>query len=126
MVLPFVSRFAAPFAEAGQSPMTAALAVTRPWLRLAAFVPFAFMVMCATMVVIVIISMLVPALGERVGLLTAELDDTPVRLIEDSIRTLIFGVAVGCVALSLLAAAAITWRRPLTDFLWPGRRFDPK
>lgn len=106
--------------------MTAALPGKRPWLRLAGFIPFAFLSMLATMVVIVIVTMLVPALGDRMRVLGERMDDTPLRLVEDSIQTLIFGVGVSCIALSLLAAAALTWRRPLKDFLWPDRRFDPR
>lgn len=106
--------------------MTAALTARRPWLRLAGFIPFALLSMLATMVVIAIVIMLIPALGDRMEVLGERTDDTPLRLVEDSIQTLIFGVGVGCIAFSLLAAAALTWRRRLTDFLWPGRRFDPK
>ena len=106
--------------------MTAPLASRRPWLKLAVFIPFAFLSVLATTVILAIIAVLVPALGDRIEVLGERIDDTPLRLVEDSIQTLMFGVGVGCIALSLLAAAALTWRRRFTDFLWPGRRFDPK
>jgi hypothetical protein len=105
--------------------MTAPLASKRSWLRLVGFIPFAFLSMVVTMVVIAIVAILIPALGHRIETLGEGMDDTPLRLVEDSYQTLIFGVSVGCIALSLLAAAAMTWRRPFADFLWPGRRFDP-
>jgi len=126
MVLPFRSEFAVAFAEAARSPMTAPLLARRPWLRLVAFVPIALVSMLATMVVMVIITMIVPALGDRMDVFGDRLDDTPSRLVEESIRTLMFGVMIGAVAFSLLAAASLTWRRPLKDFVWPGRGFDSK
>lgn len=106
--------------------MTAPLYAKRPWLRLAAFIPIAFLSMLATMVLMVIITLLVPALGDRMEVFGDQLDDTPFRLVEEGIQTLMFGVMIGLVAFSLLVAAALTWRRPLNDFLWPGRRFDLK
>ena len=126
MVLHLKRGLSVSLAEAARSPMTSALNDKRPWLRLAGFIPFAFLSMFVTLVVIALIAMLVPALGDRLEVLGDRMDDTPLRLVEDSIRTLIFGVTVSCVTLSLLVAAAATWRRPLKDFLWPGRRFDPK
>lgn len=106
--------------------MTAALPGKRPWLRLAAFIPIGFVAMLATMVLLVVIVLLVPALDARMEVLGDRLDDTPFRLVEESIQTLMFGVMIGLVAFSLLVAAALTWRRPLNDFLWPGRAFDLK
>lgn len=126
MVTPLKSGFATPFAEAAQSPMTAALPGKRPWLRLAGFIPIAFLSVVTAIAIIAIVAMLIPALGDRMEVLGDRAEDTPFRLVEDSFLTLIFGVGVSCIALSLLAAASLTWRRPFTDFLWPGRRFDLK
>jgi membrane protease YdiL (CAAX protease family) len=52
------------------------------------------------------------------------LEDTPRRLIGEIQNTLMFAVMVSSVALVVLAVAALVWRRPMTDFLWPKRRFS--
>lgn len=106
--------------------MTARLVSTRPWLRVTAFIPIAMLSMLATMVALVVIALFVPPLGDRLGALGEQLEDTPVRLVEESLQTLVFGAMLGLVAVSLLVAAALTWRAALKDFLWPTRSFDAK
>lgn len=112
--------------QAAGSAMTAPLTCARPWLRLAAFIPIAVLSTLAAMVALVVITLLVPPIGDRMDALGDLLEETPFRLVEESLQTLVFGVMFGLVALSFLAAAALTWRVPLKDFLWPGRSFDPK
>lgn len=124
MVTPPKPGFLSAFAEAALSPMTARLPARRPWLRLIGFVLVACLSMIATLVVLVIVIELVPALRDRMEIFGHPLDETPFRLMEESIQTLMFAVMVGAIALSILSAAALTWRRPLRDFLWPGRRFN--
>lgn len=126
MVLPVKAWLANAVTEAAGSAMTARLTCTRPWLRLAAFFPIAGLAMLATMVAMVVITLVVPALGDRMDILGDRLDENPFRLVEESLQALVFSVIVGPVALSFLAAAALTWRVPLKAFLWPGRSFDPK
>jgi membrane protease YdiL (CAAX protease family) len=46
------------------------------------------------------------------------------RLIDESLLFLTFAAVMGASALGILLAAALTYRRPIKDFLWPGRRFD--
>lgn len=94
--------------QAAGSAMTARIVCTRPWLRLAAFIPAAILSTLASMVALVIIALLVPPLGDRVGTLGDQLQDTPLRLVEESLQTLVFGVMFGLVAISLLVAAALT------------------
>ena len=106
--------------------MTARLSCTRPWLRLAAFIPISFLSTLAPMVALVVIGMFVPGLDNRMAALGDQLDDNPLRLVEESSQTLIFAVAMGLVSISVLAAACLTWRAPLREFLWPGRRFNFK
>lgn len=124
MVLPLKPGFAAPFTEASQSPMTAPLLARRRWLRLLVFIPAAAASVLAVMVAMVIVIELVPALRDRTADSGLQLENTPLRLIEESIQTLMFGGMVGAAAFGLLVAACLVWRRPLKDFLWPGRSFD--
>ena len=106
--------------------MTAPLSVKRPWLRLAVFIPIAVIAILAPMVILVLISMEVPALEGWMQLSGDQVEETPLRLVDESIQTLMFSVQIGLIAFSLLVAAALTWRRPLKAFLWPDRRFDLK
>ncbi|AYG95013.1 CPBP family intramembrane metalloprotease [Brevundimonas naejangsanensis] len=124
MALSFKIGFAETMTHAAGSTMTARLSCTRPWLRLAAFIPISVLSILAPMVALVVIGMFVPGLDDRMAALGNQLNDNPLRLVEESIRTLIFAVAMGLVSISFLAAACLTWRAPLGQFLWPGRRFD--
>lgn len=126
MVSSFKVRFAEALTHAAESAMTARLSCTRPWLRLAAFIPVSILSILATMVALVVVGMLVPGLADRMVALGGRLDENPLRLAEESIQTLIFAVGIGLVSISFLAAAGLTWRAPLSEFLWPGRRFDLK
>jgi membrane protease YdiL (CAAX protease family) len=113
-------------ALAADSAMTARLSRTRPWLRLIAFIPISILSVLMTMIALVFVSRLAPGLEERMAAMGERLDDTPFRLIEESIQTLVFAAGLGLISVSFLAAACVTLRAPLREFLWPGRRFDWK
>jgi len=126
MMLSFKAGVAETLTQAAGSAMTARFSRTRPWLRLAAFIPISTLSIFATMVALVIVGMLVPGLYDRMTALGDQLDDNPLRLVEESIRTLIFAMGIGLVSISFLAVACLTWRAPPGEFLWPNRRFDLK
>jgi len=74
-------------------------------------------------IAVAIVFIVVPQLGERVDV-AAVLPEGPRRLLEESYQGLILAMSMGLVGFGILAAAAICWRRPMRDFLSPGRRFD--
>lgn len=110
-------------AAAARSGLTADLDVDRPWLRLAGFLLLAPVLSVLFVIVLGIATTAVPALGDLLAEL-GPLPHGPLRLIDEGLQALVLGVALGGLALSILAAAALAYRRPLSDFLWPGRRFD--
>lgn len=126
MAISFRIGFAETMTHAAGSAMTARLSCNRPWLRLAAFIPISILSIFATMLALVMVGVLVPGLYDRMAGVGDLLDDNPLRLVEESIRSLIFAVAIGLVSISFLAAACLTWRAPPGQFVWPGRRFDLK
>lgn len=110
-------------AAAAQSSLTTWFKVERPWLRLVGFALMAVLLVGITTFVLALGILPFPALRDQLADL-APLPDTPFRLIGESLQTLVFAAAIGAVAFGILQAAAMTYRRPLKDFLWPGRRFD--
>lgn len=116
-------RFDLAVAAAAQSSLTARFAVTHPWRRLASFVFLAALLATVLMLALGFAVSGIPPLRDRMAEL-APLPDGPLRLLEESVQVAIFALILGGLAFGILAAAALTYRRPLTDFLWPGRRFD--
>ncbi|KQY96436.1 CPBP family intramembrane glutamic endopeptidase [Brevundimonas sp. Root1423] len=110
-------------AAAAQSPLTTQFAVERPWLRLGGFALMAILLVGLWTFVLALVLVPFPDLRDQVGSSTP-LPDTAFRLVGESLQTLVFAAAISVVALGILQAAAMTYRRPMKDFLWPGRRFD--
>jgi len=110
-------------AAAAQSSLTTHFAVERPWLRLAGFALMTILLVGIWTFVLALVLVPFPDLRDQMAN-AIPLPDTPFRLIGESLQTLVFAAAISVVALGLLQAAAMTYRRPLKDFLWPGRRFD--
>jgi hypothetical protein len=110
-------------AAAARSSLTTSFTVERPWLRLGGFALLAAVLMAVMIFFVGVLVALVPALRDQLGSLDA-LPDTPFRLIGESLQVLLFAAILGALAFGILLAAALTYRRPLKDFLWPGRRFD--
>lgn len=123
MVLPLHIRFAHALDAASRSPFIDGPGADRPWRRLVSFVLLAALLMFAMAVVIGLAASAIPSLSDRLSA-TGRLPDTPMRLVEEGVQSLVSGAMLGALAFSILAAAALTYRRPLTDFLWPGRRFS--
>jgi uncharacterized protein len=107
-------------AAAGASPMLADLKVDRPWLRFGGFVALAVLFSTIASVAAGLALRVNPDLADAIGQ-GGILSDTVDRLIHEGYLALGLGVALGSVALAILVAAAIAYRRPLGDFLWPGR-----
>ncbi len=66
----------------------------------------------------------IPGLAEE-ALRTEAFPDTPLRLWRESVYVLGSLPVFVLMAITILAAAAVAYRRPLRAFLWPERRFNP-
>ena len=109
---------------ARQSPMIAWLGVGRPWMRLISFICLAMLFMIGAMLVLAILTRIIPGVSDDLQM-SGALPDTPMRLIDESHFMLLLAAILFSLALAILAAAVVTYRLPATDFLWPGRRFNP-
>lgn len=116
------ARFHLALAAAAQSTFSARFAVTHPWRRLASFVALAVLLMIGANIVIAMVIYAVPGMRDQLG--EGRLPESPLRLIDESLQVATFALILGALAVGILGAAALTYRRPLADFLWPGRRFD--
>lgn len=112
-------------AEARRSPMIDGPRVDHPWRRLASFIALAVLFLIVAFGIFATVYALVPDLADRVAP-DGPLPDTPLRLYDEGLHALAFGPLLGGIALAILAAAAITYRRRPTDFLWPGRSFNAR
>lgn len=110
-------------AAAAQSSLTDQFVVAHPWRRLASFLALAALSMVATTIVVGIVISGMPGMRDQLGAL-GPLPDGPLRLMDESLQVALFALILGALAFGILAAAALTYRRPLSDFLWPARRFD--
>jgi membrane protease YdiL (CAAX protease family) len=108
---------------ARRSPMITGFTPQRPWLQLGGFVALAMLLMIVATLVLVIIVRIIPGAPDQMGL-SGPLPETPLRLVDESVQTLLLAAILGSLAVAILAAAAMIYLRPLTDFLWPGRRFN--
>lgn len=99
------------------------LVAPRPWIRLISFLVLASFLAVASTVVVILFGFLIPGFGERLGSQSVQ-PETPLRLVEESYDVLNFAMGVGAITFGILAAAALTWRRPFRDFLWPNRTLD--
>ena len=95
----------------------------RPWYRLIGFIALAAVFMFGATVTMAILLRLVPGAADQLQI-SEPLPDTPMRLIDESVFTLVLGTILGVMALAILTAAGVAYRRRLTEFLWPGRRFN--
>jgi membrane protease YdiL (CAAX protease family) len=111
----------AALADAARSTMTEDLGAARRWVSVAGFLALAALLVLVAMVGMAVALALAPGLGPE-QVLQENLPDTPFRLWGEGRQVLFFGGLLGVLAFAILAAAALTWRRRLTDFLWPGRR----
>lgn len=108
---------------AAQSELSAPFVVTRPWRRLVSFVLLAaLLVMVVTFAVGLVVAG-IPGLRDQIADL-APLAASPGQLIEESYQVILLGMILAAVALGILLAAALTYCRRFSDFLWPGRRPD--
>jgi membrane protease YdiL (CAAX protease family) len=108
---------------ARRSPMITGFAPERPWLKFGGFIALSVLFMFGATIVLGILVRLVPGLTDRLEM-SGPLPDMPMRLAGESVFILLLGTILGSMALAILAAAVVAYRRPPTDFLWPGRRFN--
>jgi membrane protease YdiL (CAAX protease family) len=108
---------------ARRSPMITGFAPDRPWLKFGGFIALSMLLMVVVMIVLAIVVRFVPGATEQLRL-DGPLPETPLRLIDESGNTLLLAAILGGIAVAILAAAAMIYRRPFRDFLWPGRRFN--
>ena len=109
---------------ARRSPMLSGLPRDRPWYRFAGFVALAALFMFGATLALGLVIRLVPGLGEHLRM-SGPLPDTALRLAGESLFALLLGTILFSMALAVLAAAVVAYRRPASDLLWPGRRFNP-
>lgn len=95
----------------------------RPWRRLGGFIALAMLLMVVAMIALAIVIRIIPG-GDELLRLDGPLPETPLRLIAESGTTLLLAAILGGIAVAILASAAMIYRRPFRDFLWPGRRFN--
>ncbi len=95
----------------------------RPWLRFGGFIAMALLLMFVFGIIYTLVTRIFPGLEGRVSEF-GPLPETPLRLIEESVSNLLMAAMLGGLALAILVAAVLIYRRPLKDFLWPGRRFN--
>ncbi len=108
---------------ARQSPMLSSLPRDRPWFRLIGFILLTVVFFFGAGIVFYILTQAIPAVAEQMRLTTA-LPDTPMRLLDESVYALATMPTFALMALAILAAASVAYRRRMTDFLWPGRAFS--
>lgn len=123
MVLPLRPQIDLALAEAAQSPLTAGMAVTHPWRRLASFIVLAGVLMMVMAFAVSLVITGLPGMREQAANL-GPLPDGPLSLIDESLQVLLLASTLGGAAFGILVAAALTYRQVLKDFLWPRRRFD--
>lgn len=110
---------------ARRSPMITGFEPERPWAKLGGFIALTILLMIAVTIVLAIVVRIIPGAIDRLSL-SGPLPETPLRLIEESATTLLLAAILGGLALAILAAAAMIYLRPPSDFLWPGRGFNPR
>lgn len=108
---------------ARRSPMITGFRPDRPWLKFGGFLALAMLLMVVAMIVLAVVAGIVPGFLDSMRVLEP-LPDTPLRLIDESVLMLASIPVLGGLALAILAAAVLIYRRPAADFLWPGRRFN--
>lgn len=123
MVLPLRPQIDLALAEAAQSSLTAGMAVTHPWRRLASFIVLAGVLMMVMAFAVSLVITGLPGMREQAANL-GPLPDGPLSLIDESLQVLLLASTLGGAAFGILVAAALTYRQVLKDFLWPRRRFD--
>jgi uncharacterized protein len=123
MVQPFRSQLDAALAAAARSPLITGMAVTHPWRRLGSFIFLAALLVIVLALAVGVAIAGIPGMRDQLGNLEP-LPDGPLRLIDESLLVLMVAAILGAMALGILLAAALTYHRPIKDFLWPGRRFD--
>lgn len=123
MVLPLRPQIDLALAEAAQSPLTAGMAVTHPWRRLASFIVLAGVLMMVMAFAVSLVITGLPGMRDQAANL-GPLPDGPLSLIDESLQVLLLASTLGGAAFGILVAAALTYRQVLKDFLWPRRRFD--
>ena len=107
---------------ARQSAMVTGFEPERPWIKLGGFIALAILLMIAVTIVLAIVVRIIPGAIDQLSL-SGPLPETPLRLIDESVSTLLLAAILGGMALAILAAAAMIYLRPPSDFLWAGRRF---
>lgn len=108
---------------ARRSPMLSGLPGDRPWYRFAGFVAMSVLFMFGATLALGLVVRLAPGLSEHLRM-SGPLPDTAMRLAGESVFALLLGTILLCMALAVLAAAVVAYRRPASEFLWPGRRFN--
>jgi membrane protease YdiL (CAAX protease family) len=116
------SSLARSMAAARDSAMSRSFRVDHPLGSLFGFVLLAALLGVVFVFIMVLTVILLPGLE---GALESSdvLPETTDRLLAESSQAVALALILGGLALAILAAAALIYRRPLRDFLWPERPF---
>lgn len=105
------------------SPMLSGLPRDRPWFRFGGFILLSVLFVFGATATLAILVRLIPGLTDHLQM-SGPLPDTTTRLVGESVFALLLGTILVSMALAILAAAVVAYRRAPKDFLWPGRRFN--
>ena len=105
---------------ARHSAMSRPFRVERPWKSLIGFVILAAILGVVFFFVVVFIVVMVPSLRDAFSTLEP-LPETTDRLIEESKQAVALAAVLASVALAVVTAAALIYRRHPREFLWPER-----
>jgi len=108
---------------AALSELSAPFVVEHPWRRLVSFMLLAALLVMVMAFAVGLAIAGMPGLRDQVADL-GPLAASPGQLIGESYQVILLGTVLAAVAFGILLAAALTYRRRLSDFLWPGRRPD--
>lgn len=111
--------------QARLSPYLADPRPPRPWLRLLGLIGLsAAFLLAAALLLGVALALASGLIGFDAGLLQDSVPEGPARLEGEKAFMAVLAISLGVMALSILLAALIVYRRPARSFLWPAGGFS--
>lgn len=107
--------------DAAQGAYVADAAVSRPWLRLLGLIPLTAVL---AFVAAVFVGGGMTVMGVDPTAFADRIPDGPTRLDGEVVFVALLAASLLIIALAVLIAAMIVYRRPAAAFLWPRRRFS--
>src|SRR5690606_5163676 len=107
--------------DAAQSAYVVAAAASRPWLRLLGLIPLTAVL---AFVAAAFVGGGMAALDVDPTAFASRIPNGPARLDGEVVFVALLAASLLIIALAVLIAAMIVYRRPAAAFLWPRRRFS--